>query len=55
MLPKDTNNKKLTWSSSDESIATVNREGRVKGIQPGTVTITAATTWSLSGKAADIC
>lgn len=42
VLPKDTNNKKLTWSSSDESIATVNREGRVKGIQPGTVTITAA-------------
>ena len=42
VLPKDTNNKKLTWSSSDESIATVNREGHVKGIQPGTVTITAA-------------
>ena len=42
VLPKDTNNKKLTWTSSDERIATVNREGRVKGIQPGTVTITAA-------------
>ena len=42
VLPKDTNNKKLTWSSSDESIATVNREGRVKGLRPGTVTITAA-------------
>ena len=44
VLPKDTNNKKLTWTSSDERIATVNREGRVKGIQPGTVTITAAST-----------
>lgn len=42
VLPKDTNNKKLTWTSSDERIATVNRKGRVKGIQPGTVTITAA-------------
>ena len=42
VLPKDTNNKKLTWTSSDERIATVNREGRVKGVQPGTVTITAA-------------
>lgn len=42
VLPKDTNNKKLTWTSSDERIATVNREGRVKGLQPGTVTITAA-------------
>ena len=42
VLPKNTNNKKLTWSSSDESIATVNQEGRVKGIQPGMATITAA-------------
>ena len=42
VLPKDTNNKKLTWTSSDERIATVNREGRVKGVQPGTVTVTAA-------------
>lgn len=42
VLPKDTNNKKLTWTSSDESIATVNQDGRVKGLRPGTVTITAA-------------
>ncbi len=42
VLPRDTNNKKLTWTSSDEHIATVNREGQVKGVQPGTVTITAA-------------
>lgn len=42
VLPKDTNNKKLTWTSSDPSIATVNEDGRVKGLRPGTVTITAA-------------
>ena len=42
VLPKDTNNKKLTWTSSDESIATVNQDGRVKGLRPGTITITAA-------------
>lgn len=30
----------LTYSSSDESIATVNKNGIVKGVSPGTVTIT---------------
>jgi uncharacterized protein YjdB/subtilisin family serine protease len=33
----------LTWSSSDESIATVTDAGVVKGISVGTVTITAST------------
>lgn len=31
---------KLTWKSSNESIATVNAKGQVKGKQAGSVTIT---------------
>lgn len=34
---------KITWTSSDESIATVSSKGYVKGIMQGTVTITAET------------
>lgn len=39
--PTDANNKKITWKSSDTSIAEVNAEGIVKGIKPGKATITA--------------
>ena len=35
VLPKDTDNKKVVWSSSDESIATVNAQGRITGIALG--------------------
>lgn len=42
VLPKNANNKKVVWSSSDESIATVDQKGRVTSIAPGEVTITAA-------------
>ena len=38
--PGDATNKTITWSSSDNSIATVS-DGIVTGIKPGTVTITA--------------
>ena len=31
----------ITWRSSDETIATVDSQGKVKGIKPGTVTISA--------------
>ena len=34
---------KLTWSSSDKSIATVDKKGKVKGKKKGTVTITVKT------------
>lgn len=39
--PDDASNKTITWTSSDNNIATVNNKGIVKAIKPGTVTITA--------------
>ena len=38
--PSDTNNKKVTWVSSNESIAKVNSSGKVTPVGPGTCTIT---------------
>ena len=35
VLPKDTNNKKVVWSSSDESVARVNAQGRITGVAVG--------------------
>ncbi|WP_315109796.1 Ig-like domain-containing protein [Clostridium intestinale] len=42
--PDNAENKKVTWTSSDESIATVDENGKVTAIKPGNVTITAKTT-----------
>lgn len=39
--PNDANNKKITWASSDPSIAKVDANGTVKAVKPGDVTITA--------------
>jgi hypothetical protein len=39
--PDNATDKTLTWSSSDESIATVSQDGKVTGKAMGTVTITA--------------
>ena len=41
--PSNALNKKYTWSSSDESIATISSSGLVKGIAPGEAMITATT------------
>ena len=42
VLPEKTNNKKVVWSSSDSTIATVNQSGRINPVAPGRCTITAA-------------
>ena len=41
--PTNATNKTLTWSSSNSSIAKVDKNGVVKGIKPGKVTITVKT------------
>ena len=40
VLPKDTNDKNVIWTSSDESIAKVNAQGRVTGVSLGECEIT---------------
>lgn len=40
VLPKDTDNKKVEWSSSDTSVATVNNQGRITGVSTGSCEIT---------------
>ncbi|MCR5590476.1 MAG: InlB B-repeat-containing protein [Lachnospiraceae bacterium] len=41
VLPENATNKKLTWTSSDEDVATVNSRGVITAIETGTATITA--------------
>ena len=41
VLPHNATNKGVIWRSDNESVATVDRTGNVKGIAPGTATITA--------------
>ena len=43
VAPEDATNKELVWTSSDESIATVDATGLVTTVAPGTVTITVKT------------
>ena len=44
VTPANATNKVVSWSSSDESIATINSDGLLTAVAPGTVTITATTT-----------
>lgn len=41
VVPADATDKSVTWTSSDEAVATVSENGLVSAIAPGTVTITA--------------
>lgn len=41
VLPKNADHKAVTWTSSDESVATVNSRGQVKSVAPGEAVITA--------------
>ncbi|MDO4548163.1 MAG: Ig-like domain-containing protein, partial [Clostridia bacterium] len=41
--PQKAGNKTLTWTSSDEAIATVNGKGKVIAVSPGTAVITCET------------
>ena len=43
ILPTNATNKKVTWTSSNESIATVDQSGNVKAVSKGTATITVTT------------
>lgn len=43
VLPAGTSDKSVTWTSSDESIATVDANGNVTGVASGLATITATT------------
>ena len=53
VLPKETNNKAVVWSSSDEGIATVNKDGRVTGVALGQceITCTSKTNGEVQAKA----
>ena len=51
VLPENATDKKITWTSSDSSIAAVDNNGNVTGIKEGTVTITAT---SSNGKVATV-
>ena len=43
ITPDNATNQSVTWSSSDESIVTVNSEGEIEGVSSGDATITATT------------
>ena len=42
VLPESASDQTITWKSSDESVATVDADGKVKAVKAGTATITAS-------------
>lgn len=42
VVPANANDKTVTWDSSDDTVATVDENGNVKALKPGTTTITAS-------------
>ncbi len=50
VLPEDASNKTITWSSSDENVATVNLLGQVRARAVGECEITAATSNGIEAK-----
>lgn len=44
VLPENTTEKDITWLTSDEKIATVSKDGKIKAVSGGTVVIKAMTT-----------
>ena len=44
ILPETATNKKLTWSSSDPAVATVDQNGKITAVGSGTATISVTTT-----------
>lgn len=52
VLPKDTDERGVVWTSSDESVATVNNQGRVTAVALGTCEITCESKTSGEVKAA---
>ena len=43
ILPEDATNKNVTWKSSNESVATVDKNGNINAVSEGTATITVTT------------
>ncbi len=41
LLPEDATIRGIVWESSDESVVTVDSQGNIKGVGPGTATVTA--------------
>ena len=48
IMPRNAANRSIIWESSDSSIATIDSNGKIKGIKEGTVTITAKSTNNIS-------